>query len=1037
MPKTLISSSQTDLTLLNHSLRDFNPDMRPLIYHYRSSIILPLVSLFVLGPALAQMPPVEKQTDNLVSSRQKFIAEEKIAIATEESDLESWKARLAISPDELLSRSIEQTELDQAGLAVETRKVVLESIDLDISAAEQVTKELTAATQDLRNRLQSLAATPDKATIEQTKAILKEEQALLELEQQHIKQLNRKKQLAKERLSLAEKWLARLQETFQRQQESARQQTLEELGQRLAEEHKTWQAKATELRTQLIKAKGDPSSLLADNELLEARFLEAEESIFLIDNRLKTAQIRAVYERVKTDTAELTPDPRSQKATLDELQRLSSQLKSITALMRSKAVLLQQRLEVIDKRRGLDAATQPQHQQMHAIFTRLVKQTNKQLDEIATLQKAVQEHASSVDAAYLEHKKRGLKERHRLPDNMEEWRDLLNEMTALPVTTLLTVRHIALSLRSATQQSDASNWLLLALLALLWISACLALGLLKRFTQPTPEQDFTHKALFVVAALLISNRFSLLFGGLLITAAWMLEIIPPGLALLSSLVAIWLGAKLTIGLSRWVLKSPVGLSQQQPGLHRLMVGFTVTVSLFSLGLALGHLGFLSDPLHDLFGRTFMLLLLPLAYLALRIRNLLMEVVREHHGEGYWARLLGFTGYAIPLAIFAAALLGIYGYINLAWSIAGNLAIFIIVVAGWLVARGLLIDLAHSIEKQISHRSDQSIFWIKSVVEPLHFLLRIILFLVVASILYRIFGGDPATGIDLKAWIKSPLFSIGDTSINSLNLFSSLLLLVLVFYLGRWARQITYGWLYSNIQDLGIRNSLSVFTQYAVVVLGLLIALNILGINLTSLTVFAGALGVGIGFGLQNIANNFISGLILLAERPVRTSDWVTIGDKEGEVSEIGMRSVTVTTWDNQDVIIPNSDLISNAFINWTRTNSIVRTVLYIGIRYQDDPHKAQKVIEEAVAMQPEVVLDPSPKVWLMEFGASSVDFRVHYHVDVKQFNRLETKSKVMFAIWDALKEAGIGIPFPQQDIYIKELPTAHGYNPSADKVDTE
>jgi potassium efflux system protein len=187
-------------------------------------------------------------------------------------------------------------------------------------------------------------------------------------------------------------------------------------------------------------------------------------------------------------------------------------------------------------------------------------------------------------------------------------------------------------------------------------------------------------------------------------------------------------------------------------------------------------------------------------------------------------------------------------------------------------------------------------------------------------------------------------------------------------------------------------------------------------------VFAGALGVGIGFGLQNIANNFISGLILLAERPVRTRDWVTIGDKEGEVSEIGMRSVTVTTWDNQDVIIPNSDLVTNAFINWTRTNNIVRTVLYIGIHYQDDPHKAQSVIEEAVTMQPEVSLDPPPRIWLHEFGPSSVDFRVHYYQDVKQFNRLDVKSKVLFSIWDSLKEAGINIPYPQQDVYIKEFP---------------
>jgi hypothetical protein len=398
--------------------------MHSLIYGFRFNVLLLLVSLFILGPVWPQTLAAEKQTDGLVASRQKFVEEERVAIAKKESDLAIWKTQIASSSDELLSRSIEQTEVDQTRLAVETRKLALESTDLDISAAEQVSKELTAATHELRNRLQLLAATPDekvdRTVIEQTKTTLKEKQALLELEQQHIEQLNRKKQLAKDRLSLTEQWSLRLQETFRRQQETARQQTLEELGERLAEEHELWQAKAAKLRTQLIKAKADPSSLSADNELLGARFLEAEESIFLINNELKVAQTKALYERVKTDAAEDSPDLRSIKSTLDELQRLNSQLESMAALMRSKAALLQQRLEVTNKRRLLKSVNQPQHQQMQAIFTRLIKQTNKQLDEISVLQETVQEHSSIANAGYLEHKKRGLKERHRLPDNMDD-----------------------------------------------------------------------------------------------------------------------------------------------------------------------------------------------------------------------------------------------------------------------------------------------------------------------------------------------------------------------------------------------------------------------------------------------------------------------------------------------------------------------------------------------------------------------------------------------------------------------------------------
>jgi len=292
------------------------------------------------------------------------------------------------------------------------------------------------------------------------------------------------------------------------------------------------------------------------------------------------------------------------------------------------------------------------------------------------------------------------------------------------------------------------------------------------------------------------------------------------------------------------------------------------------------------------------------------------------------------------------------------------------------------------------------------------------------LLVQVYGlGQQSTIMELarSAFARS-LFSIGTTEVDLAHLLLFLAVALGSFPVGGWIRRLSFNWLYAGIGDRGVRNSLAVFSQYVTVLIGLLLAINLLGIDLTSLAVFAGALGVGIGFGLQNIANNFISGLILLVERPIRVGDWVTIGNYEGEISAIGIRSATVTTWDNQDVVIPNAELISNAFINWTLSNPLVRTVLNVGISYAGDPHTAQQVIEEAVSMQPEVLLDPPPRVQLINFGDSSVDFRVLYYIDVNQFGRMAIKSKVMFAIWDGLKEANIEIPFPQRDIHIRELP---------------
>ena len=214
--------------------------------------------------------------------------------------------------------------------------------------------------------------------------------------------------------------------------------------------------------------------------------------------------------------------------------------------------------------------------------------------------------------------------------------------------------------------------------------------------------------------------------------------------------------------------------------------------------------------------------------------------------------------------------------------------------------------------------------------------------------------------------------------------------------------------------------------------GFLITLNVMGINLTSLVVLLGGLGVGIGFGLQNIANNFVSGLLLLLERPVRTGDIINIsGQHEGEVTRLGMRSLTVKTWDKKDVIVPNSELISNAFINWTRSDNILRTTLYIGVSYDDDPHKVKELIAEVLEQQEELLSDPPVNLILWDFGDSAVTFRIDYYQDIRNSSIFKVRDRILFMIWDVLKEHQITIPYPQRDVHVyTSQVTAAPPNPS-------
>ena len=999
----------------------------PAINLYFSLLFL-VLSCLTSNNAWTQQATTESIVNNdSISLRVEALTREASNIASKAADLAEQKKNQTVRIAELISRTIDQTEVERAKLDVGSESATMKSIELDIITAEQQKETLIAFIKNLKSHIKTLSSTEQNEVIKndgvQSEASLSEKEQLHKLEQKHLSVLTERKHLVSGRLKLKEQWLSEVHRAYQNQQEQLREQSFKELKRKLGEERIRWQEKATKYSSKLNLYSNAPSPSPAKLEYLSALFLEAEDSISLIDIRLKISRIEEKLEQPTISNNSITADINLLQVMLEEEKRIDVQANSLIELLNIKSSLLKQRIEVVSKQTSLDASGKKKYQQAQSIYKRLITRVIKQLELISLLSQRVQKQIKTIDAAYMQQKRRELRARHQLPHTLVQWQLLLKEISTLPEKIQKLVQKTLVGLWTALLAVPPGKTLLLILSGLFWSFICLSLRYLPRYRESRSQDNFSQRVLFISSDMLYSNQFSFLLGGLIIISGWLLDIILSGLVVIGSIFVIWITAQMIIRLSRWTLTSPIGLSEKQPGLHRLIVYFTLFMSVSSFILLLGFLGFITPALMDLVERMVILLLLPPAYLTLRIRKLLIEKMSEKKEAGYWVKLVGLISLAIPMVIFSAAVVGIAGYINLAWMVAGHLSIFIIIISAWLIVRGLVMDLVQKAENKLIQHSERGIFWVKSIVEPLHLLIRLGLFLIAIWVIYRLFGGDPETGLDFKGWFQHTLFTFGETAINGQNLLGSVLLIAFVFYLGRWSREITYGWLFSHILDLGVRNSLSVFTQYSVVLVGLLISLNVLGINLTSLTVFAGALGVGLGLGMQSIANNFISGLILLAERPIRTKDWVTIGDKEGEVAEIGMRSVTVTTWDNQDVIIPNSELTSSAFINWTRTNNVVRTVLIIGIRYQDDPHKAQTIIEEAVIMQPEVSLEPKPLVLLTEFAASSVNFRVQYYLDVMQFSRLRVKSSVMFAIWDALKESGIGIPFPQQDIYIKELPT--------------
>ena len=236
-------------------------------------------------------------------------------------------------------------------------------------------------------------------------------------------------------------------------------------------------------------------------------------------------------------------------------------------------------------------------------------------------------------------------------------------------------------------------------------------------------------------------------------------------------------------------------------------------------------------------------------------------------------------------------------------------------------------------------------------------------------------------------------------------------------------------LFKRQLERGIRFSIGRLIHYAILIVGFLLALSALGFEISKITIMLSALSVGIGFGLQSIANNFVSGLILLFERPVRVGDVIQVTGDWAEIKKIGIRATIVQTFDRADRIIPNSDLISNEVTNWTLTNRQVRLIIPVGVAYGSDVDLVTETLLACAQTNPKVVKRPEPKVLFLSFGESSLDFELR--VFVMDFdNRIEVKSALHYQIDRSFRAANIEIPFPQRDLHHRGGDTSAELQPS-------
>ena len=273
---------------------------------------------------------------------------------------------------------------------------------------------------------------------------------------------------------------------------------------------------------------------------------------------------------------------------------------------------------------------------------------------------------------------------------------------------------------------------------------------------------------------------------------------------------------------------------------------------------------------------------------------------------------------------------------------------------------------------------------------------------------------------LQRFLSTPVIDLGKTRISLWTFLYLGILLFLLFYVTAKIRN----WIVDRLLvrtnvHIGVRQAVGTIIRYFIIVVGFLIILQTAGIDLTTLNVLAGAVGIGIGFGLQNVANNFVSGLIILFERPIKIGDRIDVGNVEGDVVSIGARSTTVMTNDNIAIIIPNSKLISENVVNWSYNDESVRFRIPVSVAYGSDVRLVEKLLLEVARESPDVLEAPPPAVRFLEFGDNGLLLELRAWTSSLAHRKGMLISTLNFGIHDKFKENHIEIPYPQRDLHLR------------------
>lgn len=912
--------------------------------------------------------------------------------------------------------------LDKASLDILVSKSNLDSVRMEMGDAQQTIHWLDKSTQEIENQLNVVGmfglkvAHNELVNMHDYHEDLTYQQRLLVLEKVRAKYLrdlqtvmNNILQLKKENYASLSKQLKSYRLLNIRQQQDKDELAYQEL-------QNQWLQKVNALYGQLNQL--DPSKS-------KAAYMAAERDIFYANESASYAYSRSLLARYRDQIQQMKLAVfKSNSISLlneisDQVLILYKQIARLDTALKSRSNLLSKHVSYLSQKKDDDLGRKDYIDKLSALELKYHESSTS----LVMLDKDLARFRVALDKALQSE----LSSRQGFPSfGVKMLLDLGKEMLFVPTLTYHIFKSLGVQIARGIESMNMTGWCLLAIAqsVFLFVGVFFFRVLSWVLARPSAWRAQINSK-WLSLQWLKRNYLELILLGNLIFVMRFLSVPSQNYLFGVYLLFVWLAFKSIMTIARvCLIEATHDTTGHDVRLYKrlkwiMLVGGVIT----ALTVFVHQLPLIYE-FKTLCDRLFLLFLMVVSLLVLRSWHVVPHMIISHleSPHPYFEKSIRFIGLLIPSLVFCNSAIGLFGYVNLIMTVSSYEGIFLVVLVCYLGLRGLLTDGVEQLSRLVIQHVNNGWLWTEAFLKPFDKILRIAIFLAAWAVLFLLYGWDNQSPIvtRLNGLLHYQLIHFANTVITPFGILELFVVISFFYWSARWTREFVYRLLQSRTNDMGIRNSIAVLSQYCIVALGVFTCLRIIGIDRNALTFVITGLAFGVGLGLRDLANNFACGFLILLERPLRVGDIVSINNIEGEVTHIGSRAVTVRTWDYMDLVVPNTEIFNKSFTNWTYKDNIVRSVVCVKIGRQDNPHDVKMIIHTVLAEHKKVLNEPVPEVFLKQMDDTTMDFEIRYYVNIRLVkSRTSITSDVLMSIWDAFAKHGIKPPYPQQEIYLR------------------